>query len=87
MSQESDFNAKFDPEAVFKQKLINHVNFDVLTGGSDDKEDENLSPFEKIRKRMTAVTKDGGVMKRVSLIILRYRFNLTQKKLYHCHYM
>ncbi|CAH0384508.1 unnamed protein product [Bemisia tabaci] len=65
MSQESDFNAKFDPEAVFKQKLINHVNFDVLTGGSDDKEDENLSPFEKIRKRMTAVTKDGGVMKRI----------------------
>jgi len=53
----SDWNQDFDREELFQQ--LNYECNDV----GDDPEDETLTPFESMRKKMSDLTGDGGVMK------------------------
>lgn len=51
-------NVYFDKEEVFKQ-----LNYECLDDGNED--EENLTPFDKMRREMTDVSGDGGVMKAI----------------------
>lgn len=46
----------FDKEELFKQ-----LNYECINEGDDD--DEKLTPFERMRKEMTDLTNDSGVLK------------------------
>jgi hypothetical protein len=55
-----------------KEQLLQCVNSDCVNGGSDDDDDDDDSrlgpgatPFQKIASKMTNLTQDGKVKKRV----------------------
>lgn len=54
--EEEGKNTYFDGDELFK-----HLNYEVL----DNDDDEEGTPFERMRKEMEKVTKDEGVMKKI----------------------